>query len=199
MLMLLRKHILRMTGILAIVVLVLPFALPQPQVERIQSAVFAPFSDRTFQTRLPIWEITAAGIQDAPWLGHAITTFKSYHGTYLAQHKEELEQKYPEVEPVVFHPHNLALGLLFMYGIIGTGLFIWSFTPALTRAVREKDLFFLSILLFYGVYGVLEFTLDREDGILLLFFPLGLVYGRAILEAQGKPPAHHKQRETCRT
>ena len=198
MIMLLRKHIVRMAGILAVVAVALPFTLPDNQIERIQSAVFAPFSDRTFQTRLPIWEITAAGIQEAPWLGHSITAFKGYHGAYMAQHAEELQQKYPEVEPVVFHPHNLALGLLFMYGITGTALFAWSFTPATLRAIRENDLFFLSTLLFYGVYGALEFTLDREDGILLLFFPLGLVYGRAILEAQGKTPAHHKQCESCR-
>ena len=67
-----------------------------------------------------------------------------------------------------------------MYGIVGTTLFIWSVGLALKKALAQKDLFFQVVIIFYSVFGLFEFSLDREDGIVLLFFPLGLVYGREL-------------------
>ena len=81
-----------------------------------------------------------------------------------------------------------------MYGIVGTTLFIWSVGLALKKALAQKDLFFQVVIIFYSVFGLFEFSLDREDGIVLLFFPLGLVYGREIAASlQRQPPAQHDQ------
>lgn len=61
---------------------------------------------------------------------------------------------------------------------------------ALRKAFKQKDRFFQSMVLFYIILGTMEFFLDREDGIVMLFFPMGLVYGRVVVAAlQGQFPA----------
>lgn len=110
------------------------------------------------------------------------------------ENAEDLNSRYREVEKTVYHPHNIFIGLLFMYGIVGTTLFIWSVGLALKKALAQKDLFFQVVIIFYSVFGLFEFSLDREDGIVLLFFPMGLVYGREIAASlQRQPPAQHDQ------
>ncbi|MEG2004604.1 MAG: hypothetical protein RR014_01080, partial [Bilophila sp.] len=77
----------------------------------------------------------------------------------------------------------------YVNGIVGTVLFLVAFAPAVRQAWRVQDLFFLSVVVFYLGFGLLEYGLHRKDGILMLFFPLGLVYGRALLQAsQGHLP-----------
>ena len=58
----------------------------------------------------------------------------------------------------------------------------------------SKTIVFQVVIIFYSVFGLFEFSLDREDGIVLLFFPLGLVYGREIAASlQRQLPAQHDQ------
>ncbi|WP_279141173.1 O-antigen ligase family protein [Bilophila wadsworthia] len=170
------------------------FILPQEQLDRVISSIESPLSDRTFETRKPIWEAAIAGIEYAPWFGNSISIFKSFHHTYVTKNAEDLSSRYKEVEETAYHPHNIFIGLLFMYGILGTVLFICSVGLALKKSLAQKDLFFQVLIIFYSVFGLFEFSLDREDGIVLLFFPLGLVYGREIAASlQRQPPAQHDQ------
>jgi len=170
------------------------FVLPQEQLDRVISSVESPLNDRTFETRKPIWEAAIAGIESAPWFGNSIRAFKAFHHNYIMENAEDLNSRYREVEKTVYHPHNIFIGLLFMYGIVGTTLFIWSVGLALKKALAQKDLFFQVVIIFYSVFGLFEFSLDREDGIVLLFFPMGLVYGREIAASlQRQPPAQHDQ------
>lgn len=168
--------------------------LPEKQLDRVISSIESPLNDRTFETRKPIWEAAITGIESAPWFGNSISIFKSFHHTYVTKNAEDLSLRYKEVEETVYHPHNIFIGLLFMYGIVGTVLFIWSVGLALKKALAQKDLFFQVLIIFYIVFGLFEFSLDREDGIVLLFFPLGLVYGREIAASlQRQSPAQHNQ------
>ncbi|WP_308771343.1 O-antigen ligase family protein [uncultured Bilophila sp.] len=170
------------------------FILPQKQLNRIISLVESPLNDRTLETRKPIWEAGVAGIENAPWFGNSISTFKSFHNNYVIKNAEDLSLRYREVEKTAYHPHNIFIGLLFMYGIIGTALFIWSVGLALKKSLAQEDLFFQVIVIFYIIYGLFDFSLDREDGIVLLFFPMGLVYGREIAASlQRQLPAQHSQ------
>lgn len=58
----------------------------------------------------------------------------------------------------------------------------------------SKRFVFQVVIIFYSVFGLFEFSLDREDGIVLLFFPMGLVYGREIAASlQRQLPAQHDQ------
>ena len=180
--------------ITVIICIVTIFVLPQEQLDRVVSSVESPLNDRTFETRKPIWEAAIAGIESAPWFGNSIRAFKAFHHNYIMENAEDLNSRYREVEKTVYHPHNIFIGLLFMYGIVGTTLFIWSVGLALKKALAQKDLFFQVVIIFYSVFGLFEFSLDREDGIVLLFFPMGLVYGREIAASlQRQPPAQHDQ------
>ena len=168
--------------------------LPSNQLERMESLVESPLNDRTFETRKPIWEAAMAGIEYAPWFGNSIRSFKDFHHAYVTKNAEDLHSRYSEVEQTVYHPHNIFVGLLFMSGIVGTTLFVWSVGLALKKSLAQKDLFFQAIVIFYIVFGLFEFSLDREDGLVMLFLPMGLVYGREIAAAlQRQSPAGHKQ------
>ncbi len=168
--------------------------LPQKQFERVVSLVESPLNDRTFESRKPIWEAAVAGIESAPWFGNSIKAFKAFHHKYVTTNAKDLGARYSEVEKSVYHPHNIFIGLLFMYGVLGTTLFVWAVGFALKKSLAQKDLFFQTIVIFYIVFGLFEFSLDREDGIVMLFFPLGLVYGREIAMAlQRQLPAEHDQ------
>lgn len=183
-----------LTLIAVVVCIFTLFFLPQEQLDRVISAVESPLNDSTFETRKPIWEAGVAGIENAPWFGNSISTFKSFHNNYVTKNAEDLSLRYRKIEKTAYHPHNIFIGLLFMYGIIGTALFIWSVGLALKKSLAQEDLFFQVIVIFYIIYGLFDFSLDREDGIVLLFFPMGLVYGREIAASlQRQLPAQHGQ------
>ena len=186
----LKRHVASVTFLAVLGCGVAIMAIPEVQLARVESALLSPLEDRTFETRKPIWETAVAGIKQAPWFGNSITAFEAFHHNYVKQHASRLHNQYREVEPLVFHPHNLLLGLLFMGGIVGTSLFVLCAGVALRKAFKQKDRFFQSMVLFYIILGTMEFFLDREDGIVMLFFPMGLVYGREVVAAlQGQFPA----------
>ena len=109
-------------------------------------------------------------------------------------HRTELYKKYPNTESTISHPHSLFLGIPYAYGIAGTILFIACFAPAVLLSWRKKDVFFLGVVVFYLGYGLFEYSLHRKEGIFMLFFPLGLVYGREIAASlQRQLPAQHGQ------
>lgn len=168
--------------------------LPSKQFERMESLVASPLNDKTFESRKPIWETAVAGIEQSPWFGHSIKNFKMFHHDYVSKNMEELNSRYSIVEKTVYHPHNIFIGLLFMYGIVGTALFLLCMGVAFKKALKQRDTFFQAVIIFYITFGLFEFPLDREDGILMLFFPLGLVYGREIAGAlQRQSPTEYKQ------
>ena len=72
------------------------FILPQEQLDRVISSVESPLSDRTFETRKPIWEAAIAGIESAPWFGNSIRAFKAFHHSYITENVEDLNSRYRE-------------------------------------------------------------------------------------------------------
>lgn len=190
----LKRHFLKIAVVLVCACALAYAGLPAQQQERFRSAIGDPLDDPTFKSRLPIWAVTRAGIAESPWFGNSARGFYDYHANYLKEHGEELRRLYPVVEPRIGHPHNIFLGIPYVYGVMGTVLFLACFAPAVVQAYREKDAFFPSVLVFYLSYGIFEFSLHRKEGLLLLFFPLGLVYGRRLAAAlQGQTPADRQQ------
>jgi|GEM_PF-705996 len=154
--------------------------LPERQQERVLSAVATAQQDPTFLSRQPIWEAAVHGFTKAPLLGHGIQNFTAYHRDYVQKNRSSLRQKYPIIEPSAKHTHNVYLALLFGFGIGGTVLFAAAVLPAAKQAWQSRDDFCLSVLILTAVSGFLESPIQRTDGILMLFLPLGMVYGRQI-------------------
>ena len=192
--MLFQKHILKI-GVIAIFLGMLAYmVLPTQQQERVFSMFHEPLEDPTFKSRLPIWIVAHSGFIDSPWVGNSARGFREYHKAYILDHRTELYKKYPNTESTISHPHSLFLGIPSAYGIAGTILYIACFAPAVLLSWRKKDVFFLGVVVFYLGYGLFEYSLHRKEGIFMLFFPLGLVYGREIAASlQRQLPAQHGQ------
>lgn len=185
-----RKYIFYIFTIIIIFISIFFSVLSSHQKERIISAIQNPTADATFLSRQPIWDAAISGFEESPWLGNGLRSFKVYHGNFIKENEKELRDKYPAIEQKIANPHNLYLGLLFAYGIIGVLLFIGAIFPALWMSIVSKNYLFPAIIIFYLIYGLFEYQLHRKDGIFLLFFPLGMIYGRYFFEKlQRRPPA----------
>ena len=98
------------------------------------------------------------------------------------------------MESEIASPHNVYLGFAFGYGSVGVLLLFAALLPAVASSFAARRYLFPAIVLFYAGYGLFDYPLHRKDGILMLFFPLGLVYGRRLAAAlQGQPPAERQQ------
>lgn len=191
-----RRYAARIFLALAVSMGILFMALPQQHKERLFSAVEHPLQDATFVSRQPIWDAAVAGFEASPWWGNGLRAFHSFHGRFITANAESLAAKYPVVEKNIANPHNSYVGLLFGYGIIGAALFVLILLPAVGMSFASRRYLFPAIVLFYMTYGLFDYPLHRKDGILLLFFPLGVVYGRRLASAlQRKVPA---EQETAR-
>ena len=189
----LKRHFLKIAVVLVCACALAYAGLPAQQQERFRSAIGDPLDDPTFKGRLPIWAVTRAGIayysSAIPREAFTITTRTTSKNTV-----KNCAGCIPSSDRASFHPHNIFLGIPYVYGVMGTVLFLACFAPAVVQAYREKDAFFPSVLVFYLSYGIFEFSLHRKEGLLLLFFPLGLVYGRRLAAAlQGQTPADRQQ------
>ncbi len=189
-----RRHWIRLILVSIVGVVLLLGLLPTDERERILSAVQNPLQDATFISRQPIWDAAIAGFKESPLIGNGIRTFESFHDRFISEHAEELHNKYPIVETSIASPHNLYLGVAFGYGAIGIVLLLATFLPAIKWAIMNKQYCFPTLLIFYAGYGLFDYPLHRKDGILMLFFPLGFIYGqRLITKLQRQSPAGHKQ------
>ncbi len=173
----LRRHFVKMLVGLLISVLFIFVFLPEKEKDRFAEILGKPLQDVTLQRRMAIWETAVAGIKNSPWFGISLRGFRSFYADYTTGHQAEFEKKYGEFKEDPSHPHNLVIGLVLMYGFIGLPIFFLAFIPALRYAFSENEYFFLSMVLFQFLNGVFDFNLHRVAGALLLFFPLGIVYG----------------------
>lgn len=169
-------------------------ALSETNRDRLLSAIRHPSHDATFVSRQPIWDAAVVGFEEAPFWGNGFRTFQKFHGRFITEHAQELAEKYPVIESEIASPHNVYLGFIFGYGIAGTVLLLCSLIPAVMASFAVRQYLFPAILLFYASYGLFDYPLHRKDGILMLFLPLGLVYGRRLAAAlQGQTPADRQQ------
>lgn len=122
--------------------------------------------------RFIIWEAACAGIAKSPWIGNSLRGFRTYFGKYVEENRFALEKNTGWLEKDHSHPHNIVIGLLFMYGVIGLPLFLWAIMPAARLAILGQDHFFLAMPIFHFFNGMFDFNLHRVPGALMLFFPL---------------------------
>lgn len=185
-----RRYVLPLLGAVIMGGALLFAVLPTQSQERLRAGVEHPFQDPTFVSRQPIWDAAISGFEASPWWGNGLRSFRDYHERFITENAQSLKAKYPVIEKKIANPHNGYIGFLFAYGVIGVVLFVLSLAPALWMTFSAKKYFFPTLVLFYMAYGLFDYPYNRKDGILLLFFPLGFVYGRHLVQTlQRRPPA----------
>ncbi|MDD3148378.1 MAG: O-antigen ligase family protein [Candidatus Riflebacteria bacterium] len=173
----LRRHFLKILCGLLISGLAVFLFLPSSERDRFGCAISEPSKDETLKRRIAIWDVAFAGIQKRPVIGNSLRGFRKFYADYTTANFASLSLKYGEFKEDPSHPHNLVLGLLYMYGLIGLPLFFLAFIPALRSAFVQNNFLFIAILLFVFLNGMFDFNLHRVSGALMMFFPLGLEYG----------------------
>ena len=177
--------------LIASIIILLCFAvlayavMPASQQERVNEMADISHT-RNIRTRSNIWHVTVQGIRSAPILGRGYASFKPYYEQFLQEHYAELQKKFPGyVEDYADHAHNLILHVAYAYGGLGSAFFIALICFTLALAIRKKDKFIISLLLYTLISGMTEVYIQRSNAIAIIFFSLGLFYGEALREGPG--------------
>jgi len=167
-----------LTGVALIISILVIHQLPEPdnpQLGRVVSALKAPHKDRTFISRLPLWEISWRGYLQSPLYGNGLKSYTRLHKEMLQQHGAEFREKYPIVETNMHRAHNMILGVMTDMGTIGLILFIGMYASGIVAAWRVPAPFKigLPVLLFYLVAGLVDCILYETWRTLILFSACG--------------------------
>lgn len=160
-----------------------------PASARVLSAVTSLSADKTFKSRLPIWEAGWDAFTRAPVIGHGIQSYRALHADYLEANKADWDARYKDIyEPSVKQAHNLILGRLVETGVLGTAAFLLFYLGAIVAAWRgrEENRWVVAPLIFYLAMSMFDDGLFRMNDALILF-AAGSALGYA--PANGVPEA----------
>ena len=140
-------------------------------VKRLVSAVTNPLEDSNFKSRLPIWHIGWESFKTAPLFGHGHQGYLKLHERYLAEHREEMEARFPGFEPRIKQAHNIILGRLVETGVAGTAGFLLFYLGAIAAAWRGPagNRWLLAPLIFYMGMSMFDDGLFRINDAFILF------------------------------
>lgn len=144
--------------------------------------------------RMNIWDITFQGFLEKPIIGHQKSNFRGY---YLKSIKENTKKRLQEkawlkkIKPFLNisyrTPHNIYIGILFCWGIIGFISFSISSGFIIFAALREKYVFPVLATIFIALAGLFDFFIYTKSGLFIIFIVAGLAAGRH----WGKPHMQH--------
>lgn len=165
-----------------------PSLLPESAAQRMLAVVKAPWEDATFRSRIPAWESALRAFQKQPLLGNGPESYSTTHAEYIAENLERLERELGRdmVErdtKKLPHAHNQYLMYLAESGALGLTLYLLLLGYPLCVAMRERDLFGLTVplLLLFILLGTFEAPLSGSRssavGISVLFMLLGYFSG----------------------
>ena len=138
--------------------------------------------EQSMQTRITYWEAAMDGFYAAPVTGLG-------HGTYGVYLDRYLDENYPEIKERPHYAHNMYVDVLYSWGLIGTVLLLAAFVPAVAEARRRREYFLpLSVLLMLG-HGFFDSSLHTKAGLMVLFVPLGMLWGQRLAEILAVEPS----------
>lgn len=158
--------------ILIIVISVSLLFLPKPLFERLKISFLK--SDDSFTNRLMAWEIATDSIKGNMFFGKS--NYGAFFKNYVKENSIELSKKYPGIaHSILYDTHNLLLGLVFKYGLIGffiilfcSGYYIYVFRKS------DYSILFLSIFVYTFISGIGSYYFDHTIGITSIFIPMGM-------------------------
>ncbi len=124
--------------------------------------------DNSTSIRYGIYTCVFDKIIDAPLLGYGI-------GDVRYELNECYEKRFDKLNKMNYNSHNQYLSYFLSCGILGFLLLIFIITKSISKAVRDKDLFLLSLSIFFGIIMLFENILERQSGVILFSFYLGLL------------------------
>lgn len=135
--------------------------------------------EQSMRSRLVFWEAALDGFYSAPLTGLGHRTY----GAYLAEH---INANSYDVRERPRYPHNMYVDVLYSWGLIGAVMLVVVFVPAVVVARRRRDYFLpLSVLLMLG-HGIFDSSLHMKAGLMVLFVPLGMLWGERLRAAFAK-------------
>lgn len=121
------------------------------------------------EARLQAWQVFVGAVFERPWFG--------YGWTEVTAAQLAVAEKFPSLESVFSHSHNLLLDLLLWCGIpIGlalVGSLAWWFWHRTRSVWQPQEAVLLMLLFALGVHALLEFPLEYA----YFLIPAGLVMG----------------------
>lgn len=177
--------------------------LPERHQTRVFSALHDPLNDFTVLSRRPIWDAALDGFFRSPLLGNGLRSFAEHHEAYVRENRAALEARGPVLESRVINPHSLYFGMIYAYGFVGCVLAVLFVGDGVRRALRlgggtrraqrlseipqpirkssrAEDAFHLASILFLLGAGVVDYSLHRKDGILILMLTIGMLCARSL-------------------
>ena len=143
------------------------------------SAVFYLYKQDSADGRSYIALCTGHQIIDSPWWGHGRYGFTSgymeYQAEYLSSHPDS---RFAWLADTVYHPFNEWLFLLVRYGIVGLFLLIGiilCLIPAIKRAVTEKDILPVGLLVAIFPFTLFSYPLQYPLAWVMLILSIGML------------------------
>lgn len=129
-------------------------------------------------TRMAIYHVALEGFLDKPILGNQKSNFREYYESHIKENYNVFKNKYKRIAKIIAHPHNIYLGILFSWGLVGMVAFLLSSGSMLFAAHQEKYMFPVLAFIFFAFTGIFEFYIYRKDGLFIFFIVSGLAIGR---------------------
>lgn len=135
--------------------------------------------------RFIVWEMALDKAKEFNLWGNS--SFSKLYSDYITENKTELAKKYPASykQPMV-HSHNVYLGILIKYGVVGAFLALFFVINVIYKAIKYDDIFVKSILILLFAVGMSEDFLHFTYGIFILYFSAGTMIKPANLISEKK-------------
>lgn len=157
------------------------FSKSQVRIHRLNSSSI----NKAMLLRMSIWDVGLQGFWEKPIFGHQKSNFKSYYRDYIKEKNKKRMQKYlwmQKIKPFprinYTTPHNIYIGILFSWGIIGFIAFAGTTVPIIITMLKEQYIFPFLALLYISCSGLFDFYIHTKAGLFIIFIVCGLAAGR---------------------
>lgn len=153
--------------------------------QRAVSVISHPLADASITGRMAIWEAAAGSVAERPLTGYGMRMFPHVYSAYMEKNGDVLKAKYAFVEPVGGHAHNLVLGSLTEFGVLGflplLCIYIYAFLPRKVHPGSDTRCL-QALFLFFFAHGLVEYMLNNIIYSDLFFASVGLFAGAMYFE-----------------
>lgn len=125
-------------------------------------------NNKSFGQRWVAWSASIDAIREKPWLGYGVQNVRMALDAQYAKNHHGLE---PENR---VNPHNQFLEMGIQSGVPGMLLLLIFGIFALFHGIRTRNGIFISVLMALGVSMMFESILERQAGVLFMFFFMSL-------------------------
>lgn len=141
------------------------------------------FQNRSAQIRIDMWKETYWFLQDRPFLGAGIASYKERIIPY--HQKRHIE--------IFHHPHNLFLTIWVNLGLLGLvgfiGILVWFFYYGISQLTNNRQsyitMFAVATMVLFLVFGLVDSPYIKNDMAILFWLPLVmLILNRTKLETE---------------